>query len=100
MSIEGISISLAEVTSTAGSIRRINEVLDARLQDIKTEMNSLTNTWSSDASNTIQDKFNGLVPRFEEYKKVIESYAKFLDQTVTNYDAAETAINSNASQFK
>lgn len=100
MSVEGIRISLGEVAKTAGTIRTINQNLSTRLEDIKKEMNNLANTWQSDASNTIRENFNALAPRFEEYKNVVDSYAKFLDSTVANYDAAETAINSNASAFK
>lgn len=100
MSVEGIKISLGEVAKTAGTIRTINQNLSTRLEDIKKEMNNLANTWQSDASNTVRENFNALAPRFEEYKNIVESYAKFLDATVANYDAAETAINSNASAFK
>jgi WXG100 family type VII secretion target len=97
---DGINISLGEVSQTAASIRNINQVLDARLSDIKAQMNSLTSTWQSDAANTMVNNFNALVPKFEEYKNVVESYAKFLDYTVNSYDTAETAINNNASAFK
>lgn len=100
MSVEGIKISLGEVAKTAGTIRTINQNLSTRLEDIKKEMNNLANTWQSDASNTVRENFNALAPRFEEYKNVVDSYAKFLDATVANYDATETAINSNASAFK
>ena len=97
---EGINISLAEVTSTATSIRSINLILEDRLNQIKTQMNNLASTWQSDAANTIIGNFNSLAPKFENYKTVVDSYAKFLDATVTAYDSAETAINSNASAFK
>ena len=100
MSIEGINISLGEVSKTAGTIRTINQALTARLEEIKKEMNALSSTWQSDASNTIRNNFNALAPKFEEYRNVIESYAKFLDVTVTNYNTAETTINNNASSFK
>lgn len=100
MAIEGIKISLGEVTKTAGTIRTLNSSLGARLGDIKSQMNGLASTWQSDASNTIREKFNNLAPRFEEYERIIGSYSTFLDSTVTSYDAAETAINSNASSFK
>lgn len=100
MAIEGIKISLGEVTKTASTIRTLNQSLSSRLDDIKKEMNSLSATWQSDASNTIRNNFNALAPRFDEYKTIIDSYAKFLDATVTSYDSAETAINSNASAFK
>ncbi|SHJ42011.1 WXG100 family type VII secretion target [Clostridium amylolyticum] len=100
MSIEGIKISLGEVSKTAGTIRNLNQSLSARLEEIKKEMNGLSSTWQSDASNTVRNKFNALAPKFEEYKAVVDAYAKFLDLTVTNYNEAETAINNNASAFK
>lgn len=100
MSIEGINISLPEVSNTANTIRTINDQLSTKLDEIRKEMNGLASTWQSDASNTIREKFNSLAPRFEEYKKVVDSYATFLDYTVRGYDSAETNINSNAGQFK
>jgi WXG100 family type VII secretion target len=99
MAIEGIKISLNEVSSTAGTIRNLNTNLDARLMEIKNEMNGLAASWQSDASNTIRERFNSLSTKFAEYKEIIDSYAKFLDNTVTNYNSTETAINSNAGAF-
>ena len=100
MAIEGIKISLGEVTKTAGTIRSLNTQLDSKLAEIKKQMNDLSQTWQSDSSNTIREKFNSLSPKFEEYKKIVESYAKFLDNTVQSYEPAESSINSNASLFK
>lgn len=100
MAVEGIKISLGEVSKTASQIRTLNASLSANLEEIKKEMNALSQTWQSDASNTIRANFNTLSPRFEEYRQVVDSYAKFLDNTVTNYNAAETAINNNANAFK
>ncbi|QMV40487.1 pore-forming ESAT-6 family protein [Cohnella cholangitidis] len=100
MANDGISISLGAVAKSASTIRNLNTSLNSRLDEIKKEMGNLSSTWQSDASNTIRNNFNALAPRFEEYQKVIESYAKFLDNTVANYEAAENAINSNASAFK
>lgn len=100
MAAEGINISLGEVSKTAGSIKVLNQSLSTRLEEIKKEMDSLATSWQSDASNTIRNNFNALAPRFEEYKNVVDSYAKFLDATVTNYDTTESAINNNASAFK
>ncbi|WP_138755919.1 pore-forming ESAT-6 family protein [Paenibacillus sinopodophylli] len=100
MAIEGINISLGEVTKTAASLRRINKSLTERLGEIKKEMDGLAASWQSDASTTIRNNFNSFAPRFEEYRAVVESYAAFLDGAVSDYDAAETAINNNASAFK
>ncbi|WP_186580085.1 pore-forming ESAT-6 family protein [Aquibacillus kalidii] len=100
MAVEGIKISLNEVSNTAGQIRNLNQSLSVKLDEIKKEMNALAQTWNSDASNTIRTNFNALSPRFEEYRQVVDNYAKFLDATVTSYDSAESAINNNASAFK
>ncbi|MDX8360749.1 pore-forming ESAT-6 family protein [Cytobacillus sp. IB215316] len=100
MATEGINISLGEVSKTAGTIRNINQSLNLRLEDIKKEMNNLASTWQSDASETIRSNFNALAPKFENYREIVESYAKFLDNTVQNYNTAETNINSNASAFR
>lgn len=100
MAVEGINISLAEVTKTAQTIKTLNKSLSSRLEDIKKEMNGLEGNWKSDSSETIRSKFNGLAPKFENYEQIINSYAVFLEKTVTGYNEAETAINNNASQFK
>jgi WXG100 family type VII secretion target len=100
MPIEGIKISLGEVSKTAGTIRTLNSQLDLKLAEIKKQMNGLAQTWQSDASNTIREKFNALAPRFDEYRSIVDSYSKFLDNTVQSYDSAETTVNNNASSFK
>ncbi|WP_338379167.1 pore-forming ESAT-6 family protein [Enterococcus faecium] len=100
MAAEGIKISLNEVSATASQIRNLNQNLAARLDDMKREMNNLSSTWNSDASNTIRGNFNALQPKFENFREIVESYAKFLDQTVDSYNATETAINNNARAFK
>lgn len=100
MAIEGINISLGEVSKTAGTIRTLNTSLGTKLQDIKKQMNDLAQTWQSDASNTVINKFNSMAPKFDNYRDIVDSYAKFLDSAVTNYEAVEAQINSNASAFK
>ena len=100
MAVEGIKITMGEVTKTASTIRSLNKSLTDKLNDIGTGMNALAQTWQSDASNTIRDKFRNLSPRFQEYQAVIESYAKFLDETVKSYQSTESSINTSASSFQ
>ena len=76
MAVEGISISLAEVNATAGTIRTLNTSLKTDLDNIKAQINGLADSWQSDSATTIQSKINGMQVHFEEYQKVIESYAK------------------------
>ena len=100
MAVDGINISLNEVSATAGTIRSLNQKLSQDLAQIKTEINNLANSWQSDASTTIQSKINGMQTQFDEYQKVIESYAKFLNDTVQSYQQTESSVNSNASVFQ
>ncbi|MDD6327474.1 MAG: pore-forming ESAT-6 family protein [Eubacteriales bacterium] len=96
---DGIKISLGEVTATAATIRTLNTAMDTNLQDIKKKMNDLSSTWQSDGAETIRTNFNNMSASFEEYKKIVESYAAFLDKTVESYNTTENTINSNASSF-
>lgn len=99
MAIDGINISLDQVRSTASSISSINTDLYNKLQDVKKQMDNLAQTWQSDGSNTIRERFNALQPKFEQYKSVVDSYVTFLNQTSDSYDQTESSINSNASAF-
>ncbi|MBR3833412.1 MAG: WXG100 family type VII secretion target [Lachnospiraceae bacterium] len=96
---EGIKISLDEVSSTASTIRTLNTSMNATLESIKKEMNNLSSTWQSDAGETIRTRFNTMSASFEEYKKIVDSYATFLDDTVSTYETTENTINSNADAF-
>ena len=63
-------------------------------------MNSLSQNWSSPAGESIVARFNALDSTFENYYKIIENYASFLDQAVETYDSAENTINAGASSFQ
>lgn len=96
----GIKISTQVLTTTATEVRALNTKLDEDLAMCNRAMNDLQSTWQSDAAEDIRAAMNALKPRFEEYKSVIESYAKFLDSTAASYEATEQSVQSNASQFK
>ncbi len=84
---DGIQISTQVLLETADKVRTINNTLDAKLADINKNMNDLEATWKSDAASDIRAAMNALKPRFEEYKNVVESYAKFLVNTAQNYES-------------
>lgn len=98
--MDSINISLAEVANTASSIRATNQRLKTNLTDIKTQMNSLSQNWSSPAGESIVARFNALDATFESYYKIIDNYAMFLDQAVEAYDTTESNINAGASAFQ
>ena len=97
---DSIKISTQVLEETAQKVRNCNTAMDGKLSDINKNMNDLEATWKSDAASDIRAAMNALKPKFEQYKNVIESYAKFLVNTAQSYEATEGAIQSNASAFK
>lgn len=97
---EGINVSTQVLRDTAGKVRSINASLDEKLKAINQAMDALKSSWSSEAASEIQANMNALKPRFEEYKAVVESYAKFLVTTAESYDTTEGSIKTTASSFK
>lgn len=95
-----IKITFEEVNQKSAQLRSYNEVLTETLCNIKSAINALESEWTSDTSDTIRAKITAMQPKFDSYKEVIESYAKFLDNTVTQYKATESTLSTNAaSQF-
>ena len=95
-----IQISTQVLLDTAQKVRTINDSLETTLAEINKNMNNLEATWKSDAGSEIRHAMNALKPRFDEYKAVVESYAKFLVETAQNYESTESSIQSSASAFK
>jgi uncharacterized protein YukE len=95
-----IRISLNEVADTASRIRSLNQAMYDALSDMKREMNALNGTWISDGSEEIRNRFNLFSNRFDHHREVIESYARFLDLTVSSYDSLESTITGNASSVQ
>ena len=98
--VEGVKLSTQELRDTAVKIRTIEGNLDEKLHKINEQMNQLEESWDSEGGREIRANMNALKPRFEEYKSVVESYAKHLDATAEGFDATELGIKRNASQFR
>lgn len=95
-----MKITFEEVRAKAAQMRSYNETLTETLATIKNAINGLEAQWTSDTSDTIRSKITAMQPKFDSYKEVIESYAKFLDNTVAQYETTENTLNTNAgSQF-
>ena len=95
-----IKITFQALRDKTQQLRDKNTRLDQILTDTKNAINSLEADWSSDTSITIRDKITGMQPTFDTYREVIESYAKFLDSAIAQYESTEATLNTNAaSQF-
>lgn len=97
---DSIKISTQVLIDTAGKVRTINANLDDKLSEINQKMNALKSSWKSESGESIREAMNALKPNFEQYKSVVESYAKFLEETAQQYETTETVITTNANQFK
>lgn len=97
---DGIKVSTQVLRDTAAKVRTLNENMDSKLAEINKEMNNLENYYKSDSGTEIRAAMNGMKKSFAEYKDVINSYAKFLDDTAVKYEETETTNQNNASQFR
>lgn len=95
-----IKISLNEVSDTANRIRNLNQMMYESLVQMKNDMNALDMNWISDASQEIRMKFNQFATKFDNQKDVIDSYARFLDLTVSTYEMLEATMTNNASTMQ
>lgn len=100
MENEIISISLEEVSSTASSISTRNTRLTQLLEDIGNKVMALESTWQSEGGEEIRTAMTKFKPTFETYKKYMDEYVKFLNDTVAAYEGTEKQIKSNASSFE
>ena len=94
--MEHLDITIERLSSASGQIRNTNQHLNQCLQEINVVMNQLSMYWNSPASLALKTRFQNMLPVFENYKKVVESYAFFLDQTVEVYATLEQNLQSHA----
>lgn len=92
-------ISMPEVSATASAIRAHNARLDETLSYVSKIMNELNSIWYSTGEETLLHRFQNFSKKFIDESNIIESYAKFLDDTVSNYETLESTITANAQNF-
>lgn len=96
---DSLKISLPDVQTTAAAIRNYNQNLDETLSYVSKLMNELHSIWLSDGEEALISRFQNFSNKFISESETIEAYAKFLDDTVANYDSLESTIEANASNF-
>ena len=97
---EGIQITLGEVSGVANTLRSLNSSMTTCLDEIHSQMKASADYYDSNDGETIRANFETTSAHFEEYRSVIESYAKFLDDTVAALSGAQTSNTANADMFK
>lgn len=94
--MDQIRITLAQVSKHAGVIRNQSAFLHQCLEEFHINMNQLNADWHSLAASTIQQRFQTMLPMFQQYRDIVDRYANFLDQTVQQYESMEQKINAYA----
>ena len=97
---ENINVSEQVLRDTASRFETDNGKMYDILSDIKAKMNSLNDTWVSDAGSEIRAAMNAMETRFDQYREVIDSYKQFLITTADTYVNVEDSLKNMASAFK
>lgn len=98
--MDEINIGLAEVSESSKNIKLINENLDDTLNYVSKSMNELNSVWLSKGAETLMERFLNFSKKFQIESETIDTYASFLDHTVSSYDSLESTITANASNFE
>jgi WXG100 family type VII secretion target len=96
-----IGIQTQKLRDSAQYIRDKNLRLEDTLNSVSNKVKQLETTWQSDAGNEIRNKITKFATNnFNQYKQVVEDYAKYLVSTAEMYETNEAKTVSNASAFK
>lgn len=94
--MEVLSITLEELKRYANSFRVQNQKLTQELNQIHRIMNELSTIWSSPAQLAYVSRFKKLLPIFDDYAKVVDNYALYLDSTYDSYQMLESKMKNGA----
>ena len=90
--MEQLCVSVEQLASTASMIRMQNQKLQQCLKDISSVMNHVSVYWQSPAAETLKQRYHSLLPVFEQYETIVDSYAQFLNQTEQSYASMEQQL--------
>lgn len=95
-----MKVNFGKLESDADDLKRLNNDLRNKLDEIKTEINSLSSTYESDASEKIRAKITGMEGKFDNYFGVIENYEKYIRNVAIAWRSTESARTSAAEEFQ
>lgn len=78
-----ISITPEEVLSIANNIANLNNKLQETLEATRTNVQSLSNSWSGEAASATISAFNSFADKyFASYKEMLDRYVTYLRNNV------------------
>lgn len=99
MAVEGIDIDIREVVDVAERMISLNATMEEVLKCLDSEMKGTVDIWDSKAQQLLEQKYNKLDVKKEQYCKDLQTYAQFLLNVAKEYGYTEKTINDNASNF-
>lgn len=82
-----------EMVKESGKMKEI-------LENIKTEIINLNDTWQSNSAEQMVGYINGVMTTtFEKYKKVVEEYGQYLQAASERYSETETNLTEEANKM-
>lgn len=97
--MDQIRISLQELEQLHQRLGQLNQSMYEVLKNAQRLMNDLSQSWQSDGSESIRNRFNQFSLKFDTLKEQIETYRLFLIKTIETYDGLESTLSFNAQQL-
>lgn len=91
--MQALDIKAEELKEKIDQLEGINAKLNALLEKIKTDMDSLEGEWISDTSAVVFDNFTKAKQEFDKLKSSRQTDFKFLNNTYENYNKMEKSID-------
>lgn len=91
--MQALDIKAEELKEKIDQLEGINSKLNALLEKVKTDMDSLEGEWISDTSAIVFDNFTKAKKEFDKLKSSRQTDFKFLNNTYENYNKMEKSID-------
>ena len=98
MNNESVQITPEDLRSSASQIRtRIAKMKD-NLDAASNEMTKTQSSFESSAADTLRTQYETLKSKFGTFYEKMEDYAKFLDNTASEYETTDANIKKAANE--
>lgn len=87
--MSSILVSAEELRACGASVRAIECEMLSVFDQIQNRMRLMSMIWDSPAGNQCMERFESLVPAFEQYARLVENYCVFLEKTAEEYRIEE-----------
>lgn len=95
-----IQVTTGTLTSKANELKSLNSKFKSQVQKLQTEEQSLNSMWDGEANTAFHTAFNKDIVQMNNFYNAIEKYVASLNEIVKEYERAEKANLSTASNRK